>query len=347
MRPYRLSVLRVALALGIALIAMTATAALAADDFYKGKTVRIIVGSAPGGGFDAYARLVGRHIGKHIPGAPRTLVTSMTGAGNLIAANYMYNRAKPDGLTIGHWVGTLVLQQVLGNKRVQFDARKFEWITVPKPSYTACVVAKDSGITTMDQWLAAKQPLKLGGMGPGSSISDIPRLVESITGVPLKLVEGYGGAARVRLAIEKREVFGGCWSPDVILSYWPKSIPGELNFVVQVGVGRHPRLPDVPNILELAKSEDQRQFAGVVGRNAHEILRAFSLPPGTPKARVELLRKAFAATFKDPELLAEAKKANLIINPIPGPRVVQAVNEFFALDAELLARLKGILVPKQ
>ena len=346
MRPYRFSVLQIALAVGMALVCMTATAASAAD-FYKGKTVRIIVGSAPGGGFDAYARLVGRHIGKHIPGAPRTLVTSMTGAGNLIAANYMYNKAKPDGLTIGHWVGTLVLQQVLGNKRVQFDARKFEWITVPKPSYTACVVAKDSGITTMDQWLAAKQPLKLGGMGPGSSISDIPRLVESITGVPLKLVEGYGGAARVRLAIEKREVFGGCWSPDVILSYWPKSIPGELNFVVQVGVGRHPRLPDVPNILELAKSEDQRQFAGVVGRNAHEILRAFSLPPGTPKDRVELLRKAFAATFKDPELLAEAKKANLIINPIPGPRVTQAVNEFFGLDAELMARLKGILVPKQ
>ena len=117
--------------------------------------------------------------------------------------------------------------------------------------------------------------------------------------------------------------------------------------MVQVGVGRHPELSDVPNLLELAKTEDQRQFAGVVGRNAHEILRAFSLPPGTPKDRVELLRKAFADTFKDPELLAEAKKAKLIINPIPGPRVVQAVNEFFQLDAELMARLKNILVPKQ
>ena len=344
MRPNYLSMLRTIL--GIALIAMTATAA-SAEDFYKGKTVRIIVGSAPGGGFDAYARLVARHIGKHIPGAPRTLVANMTGAGNLIAANYMYNKAKPDGLTIGHWVGTLVLQQALGNKRVQFDARKFEWITVPKPSYTACVVAKDSGIANMDQWLAAKQPLKLGGMGPGSSISDIPRLVRTITGVPLKLVEGYGGAARIRLAIEKREVFGGCWSPDVILSYWPKKIRGELNFVVQVGVGRHPRLPDVPNILELAKTEEQRQFAGVVGRNAHEILRAFSLPPGTPKDRVELLRKAFADAFKDPELLAEAKKSRLIINPIPGTRVAQAVNEFFELDAEVMTRLKNILVPKQ
>ena len=134
MRPNYLSMLRTIL--GIALIAMTATAA-SAEDFYKGKTLRIVVGSAPGGGFDAYARLMGRHLGKHIPGAPRTLVANMTGAGNLIAANYMYNKAKPDGLTIGHWVGTLVLQQVLGNKRVQFDARKFEWITVPKPSYTA------------------------------------------------------------------------------------------------------------------------------------------------------------------------------------------------------------------
>ncbi len=333
--------------MAMTVMAMTATAA-SAEDFYKGKTVRIIVGSAPGGGFDTYARLVARHIPKHLPGAPNTLVTSMTGAGNLIAANYMYNKAKPDGLTIGHWVGTLVLQQVLGNQRVQFDARKFEWITVPKPSYTACVVARDSGVTSMDQWLAASKPLKLGGMGPGSSISDIPRLVGSITGVPIHLIEGYGGAARIRLAIEKREVFGGCWSPDVILSYWPKQVPaGELNFVVQVGVGRHPRLPDVPNLLEYAKNDAERQLAGVVGRNAHEILRAFSLPPGTPKDRVELLRKAFADTFKDPELLAEAKKAKLIINPVPGPRLVEAVNEFFHLDAELMARLRQILVPKR
>lgn len=344
MSPSRVSVLRTAL--GITLIALTATAA-SAEDFYKGKTIRIIVGSAPGGGFDTYARLVARHIPKHIPGTPNTLVTSMTGAGNLIAANYMYNKARPDGLTIGHWVGTLVLQQVLGNKRVQFDARKFEWITVPKPSYTACIVARDSGITNMDQWLAAEKPLKLGGMGPGSSISDIPRLVGTITGVPLHLIEGYGGAARIRLAIEKREVLGGCWSPDVILSYWPEKIPGELNFVVQVGVGRHPRLPDVPNVLEYARTDAERQLAGVVGRNAHEILRAFSLPPGTPKDRVELLRKAFADTFRDPELLAEAKKARLIIHPVPGPRLVEAVNEFFQLDSALMARLRQILVPKQ
>ena len=347
MRPNRVSVLRIVLALGITLVCMTATAASAAD-FYKDKTIRIIVGSAPGGGFDTYARLVARHLPKHIPGTPRTLVTSMTGAGNLIAANYMYNKAKPDGLTIGHWVGTLVLQQVLGNKRVKFDARKFNWITVPKPSYTACIVAKDSGITNMEEWLAAKKPLKLGGMGPGSSISDIPRLVHNITGVPVHLIEGYGGAARIRLAIEKREVMGGCWSPDVIFSYWPKQIPaGELNFVIQVGVGRHPAFPNVPNLLEFTKNDSQKQLAGVVGRNAHEILRAFSLPPGTPKDRVELLRKAFADTFKDPELLAEAKKSRLIINPIPGPRVAQAVNEFFELDAELMKRLRSILVPKQ
>lgn len=267
---------------------------------------------------------------------------------HLFCSDFSFILSAYNGLTIGHWVGTLVLQQVLGNKRVQFDARKFEWITVPKPSYTACIVAKDSGITNMDQWLAAKKPLKLGGMGPGSSISDIPRLLENITGVPLQLIEGYGGAARIRLAIEKREVMGGCWSPDVIFSYWPKRIPaGELNFVIQVGVGRHPSFPDVPNILEFAKNDAQRQLAGVVGRNAHEILRAFSLPPGTPKDRVELLRKAFADTFKDPQLLAEAKKSRLIINPIPGTRVAQAVNEFFELDAELMARLRGILVPKQ
>ena len=345
MRPNRFSMLRTAI--GIALIAMTATAASAAD-FYKGKTVRIIVGSSPGGGFDTYARLVGRHIGKHIPGAPRTLVTTMPGAGNLIAANFMYNKAKPDGLTVGHWVGGLVLAQALGLKGVQFDARKFEWIGVPKPSYIACVVAKDSGITSMDDWMASKKRLKMGGMAPGSSISDIPRLIERLTGVPLHLIEGYGGAANIRLAVAGREVYGGCWSPDVILRYWPRRIPaGELNFVVQAGVGKHRKLPNVPNVIDYIKSDDGRQLFRVASHNTQQILRAFSLPPGTPKDRVELLRNAFMATMRDPELLAQANKATLVIDPIPGAKVAKAVNEFFELKPELAARLKQILVPKR
>lgn len=318
-----------------------------AEDFYKGKTVRFIVGSSPGGGFDAYARLIARHIGKHIPGNPATLVTNMPGAGNLIAANYMYNKAKPDGLTVGHWVGQLILQQALGRKGVQFDGRKFEWIGVPTPSYNGCVFSKASGITSIDEWLAARKPVKMGGMAPGTSLSDLPRLINAILGAPVRLVEGYGGAATVRLAMEKGEVSGGCWNPDIIIRFWRERLAkGEFNIVLQAGPGKYHELPNVPNVMDYAKTEEQRQLLRVAVLNTSSILRAFSLPPGTPKERVELMRGGFMATMKDPQLLAEAKKARLLIDPIPGAQVDEFVAEFFELKPELKVKLKEVLLPR-
>lgn len=317
-----------------------------AEGYYKGKTLRIIVGSSPGGGFDAYARLIGRHIGKYLPGHPTLVVQNMTGAGNLIAANYTYLKAKPDGLTMGHWVGGLVLHQALGKKGIKFDARKFEWVGVPKPSYIACVVSKKSGVTSFKDWQDRKKPLKLGGMGPGSSISDVPRLLKELIGLPIHLIEGYGGAAPIRLAIDRGEVDGGCWGPDVIIRMVRRELEsGEYNFVVQTGDGRHSKLPDVPNAMEYVKTDEAKTIMSVGIDNRQRIMRGFMLPPKTPKKLVDGLRSAFLKVFTDTELLAQARKAKMVIAPIPGERVQQSVNEFFSLDPVLAKKLKAILIP--
>jgi len=185
---------------------------VAAEQFFKGKTIRFIVGFSAGGGFDTYTRAIARHMGKHVPGNPSTFVENMAGAGSLIAANYMYNKAKADGLTVGNFGGPLVLQQAIGNKGAKFDGRKFGWLGEPVRDHTACVFSKASGITNMDKWIASSRPVKMGGTGPGSNTTFAPKVLKETLRLPIQLVVGYKGAAKVRLAIESGEVDGGCWS---------------------------------------------------------------------------------------------------------------------------------------
>lgn len=196
----------------------------AADEFYKGKTIRFIVGFAAGGGFDTYTRMIARHIGKHIPGKPSTLVENMTGAGSLIAANYIYNKAEPDGLTIGNFIGPLVLQDALGNKAAQFDGRKFGWLGVPTPDSGVCALTKAGGINSAEEWFASKQPVKLGGTAPGSTTDDVPKLLKAAIGLPVQMIEGYKGTARIRVAAETGEIGGGCWAWESIKATWTKAI---------------------------------------------------------------------------------------------------------------------------
>ena len=187
-------------------------AASAQEPFYKNKTVRIIVGGSAGGGYDTYTRAIARHLGKHIPGNPTFVVENMTGAGSLIAANHLYKVAKPDGLTIGHFIGGLFLGQVLGQKGIEFDARKFEFIGAPITDHVVCAMTKASGITSVEQWLASKGPVKMGGIAPGTSTPDnATRILKVALGLPIQLVTGYKCTADVRLAAESGEVAGGCW----------------------------------------------------------------------------------------------------------------------------------------
>ena len=194
----------------LSILPFTVSTTQAQDSYYKGKTVRIIVGASAGGGYDTYSRTVARHMGKHVPGNPTFAVDNMPGAGFLISANYMYRIAKPDGLTIGHFIGGLFLQQLLGKPGVEFDARKFEYVGVPGQDNYMLGVAKSTGITSVEQLLASKTPVKMGGVGAGSATDDIPKILAATMSFPLQLVSGYKGTADVRLAFNSGEVNGIC-----------------------------------------------------------------------------------------------------------------------------------------
>ena len=165
------------------------------EPYYKGKTIKIIVGFSAGGGYDTYARLISRHMTTHIPGHPAIVVENMVGAGSLISANHVYKIAKPDGLTIGHFIGGLFIQQLLGKPGIEFDARKFHYIGVPAQDTYVTGLSRASGITSMQQWLEAKTQIKFGGIAPGTATSDIPRILIAAIGLPAQVVDGYKGTA--------------------------------------------------------------------------------------------------------------------------------------------------------
>jgi tripartite-type tricarboxylate transporter receptor subunit TctC len=315
-----------------------------AQSFYDGKVIRIIVGLAPGGGFDTYARVIARHLGKHVPGSPTVVVENMTGAGSLISANHVYKVAKPDGLTVGKFNGALMLGQVLGQPGVEFDARKFEFIGAAVKEDVACGLTRASGITSVEKWMASTAPVKLGGTGPGASPDNTARILKAALGLPIQLVAGYKGTAEIRLAADGGEVAGGCWSWESMRATWRAGLEaGDVVAVLQVTSRSFPDLPNVPLAINLAKTEDARRLIQIGVQNSGAFARPFVLPPGTPKERVQTLRKAFQETLKDPAFLAEAEKAKLSLDPVTGEELEKMVGELFTLDAALLAKLKNVL----
>jgi len=318
------------------------------QDFYKGKTIRIIVGFAAGGGFDVYARTIARHMPKHLPGNPSMIVDNMTGAGSRLAANYLYKASAPDGLTIGNFIGSLLLQQILGDQGIEFDGRKFEWLGAPVMDDTVCALTKASGVTNIDQWFASKTPIKLGGEAPGANDSDVPRMLKATLSLPIQLIEGYKGTSNIRLAAETGEVDGGCWTWASIRSTWKKGLDsGLVNVVLQVNAKKASDIPNVPNAIDYAKTQEAKQLidAGIHATSA--ILRAYALPPGTPKERLNVLRDAFMATMKDKDFAAEITKANLELNPLSGVEVENIARKLYQVDSNLAGKLKEILVPKK
>jgi tripartite-type tricarboxylate transporter receptor subunit TctC len=327
---------------------MAALAApIRAQDFYKGKTIRVIVGGTAGGGFDVYTRAMTRYMGKHIPGNPTLVVENMTGAATRIAAKYMHSAAKPDGLTFGIFNGYLILGQVLNPKAFDFDMRQFQWLGVPIQDNVACVLRKEAGITNIDQWRAAKTPVKMGGLGPGNSTSDVVRVVKATLNLPIQLVEGYKGTADVRLAADAGELQGACWAWESIKVTWRKGLEsGEVFPILQVTSKKQPDLPNVPHALDLAKSDEEREIIRAGGMDPGAITRVYVTTPTTPKDRVQTLRKAFADTLKDPDFLAEAKKVQLEVNPLNGEEVGKIVDNMFNLNPAVVSKLASILAVK-
>ena len=318
--------------------------ALAQEQFYRGKAVRIVVGFAAGGGFDTYSRAIARYWGRHIPGNPAIIVENMAGAGSLIAANHVYKVARPDGLTIGNFGGGLFMQQLKGGVGIEFDARKFEFLGVPVQDNRACVFTKASGITSMERWLAAKTPVKVGATAPGDLVHDGPKILQAALGLPIHLVSGYKGTADIRLGAESGELAGGCWGWDSIKDTWPRALEsGEAVMVVQMVSKPHPDLPKVPLAISYAKTDDARQLIEYGVTIPAITNRPYVVPPGTPKDRVQILRDAFNATMKDPEFVADAKKSKIDLEPIAGEEVQKMVAGMFKLSPVLIGKLRDAL----
>ena len=316
----------------------------AQTNFFEGKTIRLIVGFTAGGGYDAYTRTIGRHMGKHVPGNPAIIVENMPGAGSMISANYIYKAAKPDGLTIGHFIGGLFLQQLLAKPGIEFDAAKFNYVGVPAQDNFVLGIAKSTGIVDVDSWLASKQVIKFGGVASGSGSDDIPNILKATIGLPIQLVSGYKGTADVRLAFNSGEVSGLSNSWESTKSTWRKELEtGELKLVLQATLKPHPEFPKLPMALNYAKTEEAKRLISTVARVHGPTVRPYVLPPSTPKDRVQTIRKAFMDTMTDPEFLAEAKKVNLDINADDGAALEQNVKEILKLDPALIAKLKEVL----
>jgi tripartite-type tricarboxylate transporter receptor subunit TctC len=318
--------------------------ALAQANFYEGKTIRVIVGLAPGGGYDVYARTIARHMGKHIPGHPTFVVENMTGAGSIIAANHLFKIAKPDGLTIGHYLGGIALQQLLGKPGIEFDAQKFKYLGVPAQDNFIIGVHKSTGITDVNAWIASKQNVKFGGVGPGSGSDDIPKVLAATINLPAQVVSGYKGTSETRLAFNNGEVQATSNSWESTKSTWRNELDsGTLRVVLLATLKGHPELPKTPIAYNMAKTDEARKLMATVLRANSPTVRPFVAPPATPNDRVEILRKAFADTMKDPEFLAETKKARLDIDAADGAEQEQNVREMFKLEPALVNKLKDIL----
>lgn len=316
-----------------------------AEDFYRGKTIRLIVATTPGGGFDAYSRMLARHMGKYVPGNPAFVVENMPGAAFLIGTNYLYRQAKPDGLTLGNWIGTLVLHQLIGRKGIEFDARRFEYVGAPVKNHDTCVMARASGIDSAQKWLNSPTPVKMGATPPGSTPYDNAAVLKDALGLPMQIITGYKGTAEIRMAIDANEVAGLCglaWASIKVT--WRKQLDsGEVKVVLQNTPAAHPELPDVPLAVSFAKNDASRKLIQLALHDVGAITYLYSFPPSTPKDRVEIFRGAFRATLKDPEFLAEARKGNFEIDSVSGEELQRTVTGLFKADPATVSRLSQLL----
>jgi tripartite-type tricarboxylate transporter receptor subunit TctC len=314
------------------------------EALYRGKSFRLVVGFATGGGFDTTARVLARHLGRHIPGHPAIVVENMPGAGSLIAANHIYRVARPDGLTVGQFAGGVLLGQVLGQPGIEFDARRFGYVGAVARERVACAFDRRSGITSFDAWASARVPVKLGAQGPGAASHDAPRILLAALGLPIQLVSGYRGTAEIRLAVEAGEVAGACFNLGSMRAVWGEALEtGRVRVVLRVGPpGRFDR-PGVPAAIDLARGEEGRRLIETFHAMSG-LSRAFSLPPGTPAERIALLRDALGRTVRDPAFLTDAERSRLEVDPVSGQEIERLVEGLFRMDPGFTARLRAVLL---
>lgn len=311
-------------------------------DFYRGRTVTLTVGYSSGGGYDTYARILARHLGKHIPGNPQIVVQNAPGAGSMRAANALYNVAPKDGTAIGMFGRGIALEPLIGTSPAQFEAQKFTWLGSGTEEAAVVVVSATKGIKTWADMTG--KPFTVGGEGTGSDPDVYALMLKNVFGVKLKLVSGYPGTAEMALAIERGEVDGrASWSWSSLKSLKPDWISGnKVALPVQLNLTKSPDLPDVPLLGEFATNERQRQIMKLV-LSRQTMGRPFMAPPGVPADRAAALRKAFDATMKDPEFLAEAKLRGQEVNPVTGEALDKLLAELYATPKDVIAETKAAI----
>jgi tripartite-type tricarboxylate transporter receptor subunit TctC len=324
---------------------LTTTELAAAAAFYARKTVSIIVGSGAGGGFDATARLVARHIGKHIPGTPTVIVVNMPGGGGLVAANHLFSAALKDGTVIGLFHEAQVMNQLTGGEGVQFDLRKFNWLGSSYDDPNVCIVRSDASATSLRDLIARPEPIAIGGTGPGSNSHDAPRVLARATGANLRTVPGYLTTNDVRLGIERGEVQGMCLGWESVRSISGQWLKDKYAHVfVQNGTARHRDLADVPLALDFARDEESRILLRLLDAPS-SMSKPFVLPPDVDGRRVRVMRDALWATYHDPAFLAEAAAMQLDFQPKTAHEIQGVLSEVLATPPDIAAQYRQIIQP--
>jgi tripartite-type tricarboxylate transporter receptor subunit TctC len=312
--------------LGLLALIAVATPAPAQSDFYKGKSVTIVLSSAAGGGYDVLGRLIAHHLPKHIPGNPTVVVKNMPGAGGIVAANYLFNAAPKDGLTVGGLQNNVPFEPLFGTKEARFDPTKFIWLGTPSRETAILAV---SGTTPVDTWQQAKTTeIMLGSSGKNSTPSFYARLMNEVLGLKMKIIVGYQGQTDAFLAMERGEING---YPSVFYNSLMATKPtwlkeGKIKLLVQMGDEKEPEIADVPFLPDLIVKEEDKQLAEAAFAPL-SIGRPYLLPPGVPQERADMMLKAFKDTFADPEFIEEGNKRGLGIDAPRDGKALQALIE--------------------
>jgi tripartite-type tricarboxylate transporter receptor subunit TctC len=309
-----------------------------ADDFYAGKTIRVAVGFSAGGGYDTYARIVARHMGKHIPGNPGLVVENMDGAGSLIDANYTYGKAPRDGTFIGVWNSAFMLYQALGDKAVRLDARKLGWIGAPIKGSPACAIMGFTGLKSMDDVLKSGRALKMGATRAGSTYNDLPKILNKTIGTKFDVITGYKGTSHITVAMRSKEIDGGCWGWESIRVTARAMLDAKgdqrLIPIIVHSKWQDKDLVGVPLTRDYIKAKGGKSGVELYNAwvNQYEFQRPWVAPPDLPKDRLETLRKGFKATLEDPEFQKEAKQSKLVMEYVGADEINGLVKEILDIS---------------
>jgi tripartite-type tricarboxylate transporter receptor subunit TctC len=313
----------------LALLSGSAAFGQSPAEFYRGKTIELQIGYTVGGGYDIYARMLARHIGKHIPGNPTVVPKNMEGAGGMRLANWLYSAAPKDGTVFGAVARATAFEPLLGNKAAQYDGTKFTWIGSANDEVSVCVTWHTSGVATLED--ARKKEIVVGANGTGDDTYQFPALLNSMFGTKFKMVTGYPGGTEINIAMERGEVFGRCGFPWSTIKATHQSWVDDkkINLLVQFSLAKHADLPNVPLVTDLGRTDEQRAILKLIfGRQV--MGRPYTAPPGVPNDRAAALRKAFTDTMADKEFLADVEKAKFEITAVAGAKIEGLVKDIYA-----------------